>query len=70
MSTLHKVLLLLLAINCFLLIEAAVPYNAPFKKDEVDKLAAKGLAKLALYKALHPSKSRCTIKNAIKRREW
>ncbi|TEY44945.1 hypothetical protein BOTCAL_0340g00120 [Botryotinia calthae] len=42
----------------------------PYGPDAVDKLAAKGLAKLAAYQAIHYPHSTCTIKNAIKRREW
>ncbi|EMR89560.1 hypothetical protein ACHAPC_005106 [Botrytis cinerea] len=46
---------------------ASYPRYAP---DAVDKLAAKGLAKLAAYQAINYPHSTCTIKNAIKRREW
>ncbi|KAF7888887.1 hypothetical protein EAF00_009187 [Botryotinia globosa] len=42
----------------------------PYAPDAVDKLAAKGLVKLAAYQAIHHPHNTCTIKNAIKRREW
>lgn len=42
----------------------------PYAPDTVDELAAKGLAKLAAYQAIHYPHNTCTIKNAIKRREW
>ncbi|EDN92805.1 hypothetical protein SS1G_08669 [Sclerotinia sclerotiorum 1980 UF-70] len=38
--------------------------------DAVDKLATKGLAKLAAYQAMHDPNDTCTVKTAIKRREW
>jgi len=69
-TLLLKFILAFIALNVLFSVEAAVPYKSPYKKDEVDKLAAKGLVKLALYKALHPSASGCTLKNAIKRKEW
>jgi len=53
-----------------LVVEASLSYRSPYPPDEVDKLAAKGLAKLAKYRAIHHPYSKCTIANAIKRREW
>jgi hypothetical protein len=53
-----------------LVVEASFSYKSPYPPDEVDKLAAKGLAKLAKYRAIHHPYSKCTIANAIKRREW
>ncbi|KAI9641430.1 hypothetical protein NHQ30_010237 [Ciborinia camelliae] len=49
------------------IIEASYPLYPP---DAVDELSAKGLAKLAAYQAAHDPNNPCTIKNAIKRREW
>ena len=69
MSGLIRILLVLVTIAA-VLTEAAITLQPPYKKDQVDRLAAKGLAKLALYKALRPSKNKCTIANAIKRKEW
>jgi len=69
MLNLIKILLALVAFAA-VLTEAGTLPQPPYRKDEVDKLAAKGLVKLALYKALHPSKNKCTIANAIKRKEW
>ena len=53
-----------------LAVEASLSYRSPYPKDEVDKLAARGLAKLAIYRAIHHPRSKCTIANAIKRKEW
>lgn len=36
--------------------------------DAIDLLAAKGLINLAVYQA--KTHSKCTVKNAVKRREW
>lgn len=43
---------------------------ASYPPDAVDQLAVKGLAKLAAYQAKHEPNNKCTIKNAVKRREW
>jgi hypothetical protein len=43
---------------------------AYYPPDAVDLLAAKGLVKLAAYQAKHDPENKCTVKNAIKRREW
>lgn len=54
-----------------LVVEASqLSYRSSFREDEVDKLAAGGLAKLAIYRAIHHPRSKCTIANAIKRKEW
>lgn len=59
----------LLVFQSYIGIIEAVPYQS-YPPDAVDKLAAEGLIKLAAYQAAHNPKSTCTIKNAIKRREW
>ncbi|PQE09193.1 tyrosinase central domain-containing protein [Rutstroemia sp. NJR-2017a BBW] len=41
-----------------------------YPPDAVDLLAAKGLVKLAAYQAKHDPNNKCTVKNAIKRKEW
>jgi hypothetical protein len=41
-----------------------------YPPDAVDKLAAQGLLKLAVYEAKHKTNSTCTLANAVKRREW
>jgi hypothetical protein len=41
-----------------------------YPPDAVDLLAAKGLVKLAAYQAKHDPDNKCTVNNAIKRREW
>tara|TARA_R110002060_G_scaffold15204_2_gene21201 strand:+ start:144 stop:335 length:192 start_codon:yes stop_codon:yes gene_type:complete len=45
----------------------AIPQSL-YVPDEVDKLAAKGLINLEKYQAKRHSK--CTVKNAAKRKEW
>lgn len=61
---------LVLAILNFVVEASQLSYRSPYPKDEVDKLAARGLAKLAIYRAIHHPRSKCTIANAIKRKEW
>jgi hypothetical protein len=38
--------------------------------DEVDRLAAKSLVKLAAWQKKYDSKNTCTVATAIKRKEW
>ncbi|OBR09910.1 Tyrosinase central domain-containing protein [Colletotrichum higginsianum IMI 349063] len=42
----------------------------PSPRDRVDRLQDAGMRKLKAHLARHPPKSRCTLKTAVKRKEW
>jgi hypothetical protein len=48
-------------------------YTPPYQFGNVgktDKLAAEGLKKLAAYEAKYRPRNKCTVHNAVKRKEW
>lgn len=54
----------------FLALIVSQAYAGIYPQDAVDKLAASSLDKLKTYLAANPSKTGCTLDNAIKRMEW
>lgn len=48
----------------------ALANHSTYPPDAVDLLASEGLGKLAAYQAENYPKSKCTLENAIERREW
>lgn len=65
MSSFHIFHALSVLFLCLVAVTASL-----YPPDEVDILAVDGLKKLAAYQAKYNPNSKCTVQNAIKRREW